>query len=86
MEYKVAIAQQLSDILKSKRKSTGFTQTEMGKKLGVSQRVFARNETFPEKVHFERILQICSELGMDLIIRERDKDVKKTDLSDTETW
>jgi len=86
MEYKVAIAQQLSDILKSKRKSTGLTQADMGEKLGVSQRVFARNEAFPEKVLFERILQICSELDMDLIIRERNKDKNKPALPDVESW
>ena len=86
MEYKIAIAKQLSDILKSKRKSLGLTQTDMGQKLGVSQRVFARNETSPEKVHFERILQICSELDMDLIIRERNRDEKKTVSLDAEPW
>lgn len=71
MEYKIAIAQQLTLLLKSMRKQAGLTQKEMGEKLGVSQRVFARNETHPEKVHFERILQILSELDADLIIRER---------------
>jgi len=86
MEYKIAIAKQLSDILKSKRKSLGLTQTDMGQKLGVSQRVFARNETSPEKVHFERILQICSELDMDLIIRERNRDENKAALPDVESW
>jgi len=86
MEYKIAIAKQLSDILKSKRKSLGLRQTDMGQKLGVSQRVFARNETSPEKVHFERILQICSELDMDLIIRERNRDEKKTVSLDAEPW
>ena len=86
MEYKIAIAKQLSDILKSKRKSLGLTQTDMGQKLGISQRVFARNETAPEKVHFERILQICSELDMDLVLRERTKDAPKTGSTDVESW
>jgi len=86
MEYKIAIAKQLSDILKSKRKSLGLTQTDMGQKLGISQRVFARNETAPEKVHFERILQICSELDMDLVLRERTKDAPKAVSPDVESW
>jgi len=86
MEYKVAIAKQLSDILKSKRKSLGLTQTDMGQKLGVSQRVFARNETSPERVHFERILQICSELDMELVIRERNSDENRAASPDVEPW
>ena len=86
MEYKIAIAKQLSDILTSKRKAMGLTQAGMGQRLGVSQRVFARNETAPEKVHFERILQICSELDMDLIIRERKKDENKAAKPDVDLW
>jgi len=85
MEYKISMATQLSDILKSKRKSLGRTQEKMGKKLGVSQRVFARNEAHPEKVNFERIVDILAELDMDLIVRERN--MKSSDKkADTESW
>jgi len=85
MEYKIAIAQQLSSILKNKRKLAGLTQEDMGKKLGISQRVFARNEAHPEKVNFERILQILSELDADLVIRERNS-YEKTNRPDEESW
>jgi len=85
MEYKIAIAQQLSTILKNKRKQSGLTQEDMGKKLGISQRVFARNEAHPEKVHFERILQILSELDVDLVIRERNS-YGKNNSSNEESW
>jgi HTH-type transcriptional regulator/antitoxin HipB len=85
MEYKISMATQLSDILKSKRKSLGQTQENMGKKLGISQRVFARNEAHPEKVNFERIVDILAELDMDLIIRERNTDSSDKQ-ADTESW
>lgn len=85
MEYKIAIAQQLSLILKNKRKLAGLTQEDMGKKLGISQRVFARNEAHPEKVNFERILQILSELDADLVIRERNPYEKNNSLNE-ESW
>ncbi len=84
MEYKISMATQLSDILKSKRKKLGRTQEKMGKKLGVSQRVFARNEAHPEKVNFERIVDILAELDMDLIVRERNTNNHKQ--ADTESW
>ena len=86
MEYKIAIVQQLSSLLKSMRKQSGLTQKEMGNKLGVSQRVFARNETNPEKVHFERVLQILSELDADLIIRERKGKSPNNSSLDEEPW
>jgi len=85
MEYKISMATQLSDILKSKRKSAELTQEKMGKKLGVSQRVFARNEAHPEKVNFERIVNILAELDMDLIIRERNMGSSEKQ-ADTESW
>ncbi len=85
MEYKISMATQLSDILKSKRKNLRLTQEKVGKKLGVSQRVFARNEAHPEKVNFERIVDILAELDMDLIVRERN--MKSSDKkADTESW
>jgi len=85
MEYKISMATQLSDILKSKRKNLGLTQEKMGKKLGVSQRVYARNEAHPEKVNFARIVDILAELDMDLIVRERN--MKSSDKkADTESW
>lgn len=85
MEYKISMATQLSDILKSRRKSLGRTQDNMGKRLGVSQRVFARNETYSEKVNFERIVDILAELDMDLIVRERN--INNNDKqADTESW
>jgi HTH-type transcriptional regulator/antitoxin HipB len=84
MEYKISMATQLSEILKSKRKSLGLTQEKMGKKLGVSQRVFARNEAHPEKVNFARIVDILAELDMELIVRERNTNNHKQ--ADTESW
>ena len=84
MEYKISMATQLSDILKSKRKSLGHTQEKMGKKLGVSQRVYARNEAHPEKVNFARIVDIIAELDMEFIVRERNTNNHKQ--ADTESW
>jgi HTH-type transcriptional regulator/antitoxin HipB len=84
MEYKISMATQLSDILKSKRKNLGLTQEKMGKKLGISQRVYARNEAHPEKVNFARIVDILAELDMELIVRERNTNNHKQ--ADTESW
>lgn len=86
MEYKVAIAQQLSTLLKALRKQSGLTQQELGEKLGVSQRVIARNEAHPEKVHFERILQMLSALDADLIVRARKETDSAGHHAQEESW
>jgi HTH-type transcriptional regulator/antitoxin HipB len=86
MEYKIAIAQQLSSLLKNMRKQSGLTQRALGEKIGISQRVVAKIEADPEKVRFERILQILSELDADLIIRERNSKTVNDHLPDVESW
>ena len=86
MEYKIAIAQQLSALLKSMRKTSGMTQEELGKRLGVSQRRVAAIEANPESARFERILQILSELDADMMIRERGSTAAPHTSPDEESW
>jgi len=86
MEYKIAIAQQLSPLLKNMRKQSGLTQQDLGEKLGVSQRRVAAIEEKAESVRFERILQILSELDADLVIRKRDSKAEHDAAADMDAW
>lgn len=86
MEYRIATAMQVSALLKSLRKQQALTQKELGERLGVSQRMVALIEAKPEKARFERILQILSELGADLIVRERNEKPVKNHSGDEESW
>ena len=86
MEYKISLVTQLAQVIKSRRKSLGLTQAQMGSKLGISQRVYSRNESHPERVHFERIAAILAELDMELVIRERDDSTLDQNPSDLEPW
>lgn len=72
MDYRIAIASQLANFLKSLRKQSGMTQGELGQKLGISQRSVAQFEAHPEKARFVRVLQVLSALDVDLVIRERE--------------
>lgn len=71
MEYRVAVPDQLSSMLKSLRKQRGLTQAQLGVQLGMSQRSVAQLEARPEKASFERVLGALSALGIDLVLRER---------------
>ncbi len=86
MEYKIAIAQQLSSLLKNMRKQSGLTQQDLGERLGISQRRVAAIEEKPESVRFERILQILSELDADLVIRKRDSKAEHDAPADVDAW
>lgn len=86
MEYRIAYIKQLSSMLKSLRNERGLTQKQLGEKLGVSQRMVAQIEAYPEKSRFERILQILSILDAELIIRDSNADTGKSNLADKESW
>jgi len=86
MEYKISIAKQLSSLVKNLRKQVGLTQRELGEKLGLSQRMVAKIEANPEKVSFERILQMLHELNTDLVVRERNDKPVKDHSPDGESW
>lgn len=72
MEYRIAIAQQLGGLLKSLRKERQITQQQLGERLGLSQRMVAKLESYPEKSSFERVLQALSALEVDLVLKERE--------------
>ena len=72
MEYRIAIDQQLTTLLKSLRKQRKLSQKELGERLGMSQRMIAKLEAHPEASGFGRVFQALNALGVDLILRERD--------------
>lgn len=72
MEYRVAVAQQLSGLLRSFRKERKMTQQQLGERLGMTQRMVAKFESCPERAKFERVLQALSALEIDLILKERE--------------
>ncbi len=83
MEYRIAVASQVSQLLKNLRKERGLTQKELGQRIGIGQRMVAQIEKAPEKMRFERLVQILSEFKVDLVIRERETDSVKNNL---EPW
>ena len=71
MEYKIAIPSQLSVLVLSRRKSEKLNQTELGERLGLSQRSVSQFEAKAEAASFSRVWKILNALGMELVIRER---------------
>lgn len=54
---------QLGPYLKSLRRSRGWSQEQLGKKIGLSQERIAKIESAPEKVRFDALLTIMMALG-----------------------
>ena len=78
MDYTIALPAQLRSYLQGLRKAAGWSQRELGTRLGLSQRSVAQIEAHPEKVSFDRIHQMLSVLGADLIVRTRESRLSET--------
>ena len=58
MDYPLLSPSQLSAFVEGLRKQAGYTQTQAGELLGISQQAYARIEKAPEKVSVERFMLI----------------------------
>lgn len=70
MDYRIAIADQLSPQLRSLRKARQLSQVDLAQKLGLSQSRIAAIEHNPAAVSAGQLLQILQVLGVDLILRD----------------
>jgi len=82
MEYRIAIPQQLTSLVRSIRKERQITQQQLGERLGLSQRTVSQFEAHPEKASFERVLQALSALEIDLVLKERETTASSTSQND----
>jgi HTH-type transcriptional regulator/antitoxin HipB len=70
MDYSVKFGDQLKQQLRSLRKARGLNQTELGVRLGVTQRRIAEIEANPGVVAIDQIIKIFSALGAELVVRD----------------
>lgn len=70
MDYPVALASQLRQLLRSLRKARGWTQADLARRLGVVQSRVATIERDPGAVSVEQILHILALLGAQMVVRD----------------
>lgn len=69
-DFTVRTAGQLPILLQVFRKQMGMTQSDMARRLGVTQQSFSALERNAEKVSVDRLLEILSLLGVELVLRQ----------------
>ena len=70
MDYAIKFGDQLKQQLRSLRKARGLNQTELGVRLGVTQRRIAEIEANPGVVAVDQIIKIFSALAAELVLRD----------------
>lgn len=67
----IVTASQLGAVLLSARKSRKLTQTELGARLGLSQKRISDLELAPGSLSVDQLLAICNQLGLQLSVQSR---------------
>ena len=71
MDYTIRNADQLKITLKSFRKAKKLSQKELAASLGITQQAMSSLEAQPHAASMERLMQLMSVLGIDIVLRER---------------
>lgn len=71
MDYVVRTTDQLAQYLKAFRQTRGESQTIAGERIGWSQASYSAMERRPDKMAVERLMLVLSNLGVELVMRER---------------
>lgn len=84
-DFPVRTAHQLPALLQAFRKQAGMTQTDAALRLGVTQQTLSALERNAAKVSADRLLELLSILGVELVLRQR-SDSPVTPRSPGEGW
>ncbi|SAI19218.1 DNA-binding protein [Bordetella ansorpii] len=69
-DFTVRTAEQLPELLKGFRKQSGLTQADTAMRLGISQQALSNLERHADKVSADRLLELLSILGVELVLRK----------------
>lgn len=68
-EFPIRTADQLSGVLQAFRKESGLSQTEVAKRMGLTQQKLSHLERNAQNVSADRILRLLSVLGVEFVLR-----------------
>ena len=71
MKQSIRTDQQLGQLLAGRRKALGFSQQELGVKVGISQKRQSSLERQPGRITVERLLGLLAALGLELLVQDR---------------
>ncbi|MBU4609728.1 helix-turn-helix domain-containing protein [Achromobacter sp. GG226] len=77
-DFTVRTAQQLPALLHALRKDSGLTQAAVATRLGITQQAYSAMERNADTVGFDRLLQLLSILGAELVLRQGGKPASST--------
>lgn len=71
VEYPIKTPGQLKTALRALRRTQKLNQSELGRKVGLSQERISAIENHPERVTTDQLLTLLMALGVELVIKPR---------------
>ena len=71
MQQILSISDQLAPLLQAARKSAGLAQTELARRLDLSQSRMSAIELHPASMRLDQLLSICATLHLELVVQTK---------------
>ncbi len=71
MQQILSMSDQLAPLLQAARKSAGLTQTELARRLDLSQSRMSAMELDPASMRLDQLLSICATLQLELTVQTK---------------
>ncbi len=72
MKQILSLSEQLAPLLQAARKSAGLSQTDLAKRLDLSQSRMSAMELAPASIRLDQLLAICSSLQLELVVQTKE--------------
>ncbi|HJS03993.1 MAG TPA: helix-turn-helix domain-containing protein [Variovorax sp.] len=71
MRQVLSTPSQLGPLLKSGRRAAGLSQTDLARRMGISQSRISHMELHPESVSLDQLLALFGLLGIELMVQSK---------------
>ena len=86
MKQILSISAQLSPLLQAARKSAGLSQTDLAKRLSLSQSRMSALELDPASMRLDQLLSVCATLQLELVVQSKGSPVQSSTGSPVQEW
>ena len=86
MQQILSISDQLAPLLQAARKSAGLSQTELARRLDLSQSRMSAMELDPASIRLDQLLSICATLKLELVVQTKGAPESKQSIPTGQDW
>ena len=86
MKQILSISAQLSPLLQAARKSAGLSQTDLAKRLSLSQSRMSALELDPASMRLDQLLSVCATLQLELVVQSKGSPEQRSTRSPMQVW